>query len=108
MINNICLQFQIFDHCLAPNSFGDGTGCDNMTAIIINLKDFIKKRQREIKMNTVQYDRRFSRRTAQSVNSSADANPEVPTSNNSCKRSISPQSDSEEQDNKKIKSGDDR
>lgn len=22
-------------HCLAPNTSGDGTGCDNMTAIIV-------------------------------------------------------------------------
>ncbi len=22
-------------HCLAPNTCGDGTGCDNMTAIIV-------------------------------------------------------------------------
>lgn len=30
--------FQLFDHCLAPNTMGDGTGCDNMTAIIISLQ----------------------------------------------------------------------
>lgn len=32
---------QLFDHCLATNTDGDGTGCDNMTAIIVkfhNLK----------------------------------------------------------------------
>ncbi|CAL8100440.1 unnamed protein product [Calicophoron daubneyi] len=26
---------ELFDHCLAPNTEGDGTGCDNMTCIII-------------------------------------------------------------------------
>ncbi|KAL5015896.1 hypothetical protein ScPMuIL_005485 [Solemya velum] len=26
---------EMFDHCLAPNTMGDGTGCDNMTCIII-------------------------------------------------------------------------
>jgi protein phosphatase 1G len=26
---------QLFMHCLAPNTSGDGTGCDNMTAIIV-------------------------------------------------------------------------
>ncbi|KAL3869304.1 hypothetical protein ACJMK2_041998 [Sinanodonta woodiana] len=26
---------EMFDHCLAPNTMGDGTGCDNMTAIIL-------------------------------------------------------------------------
>ena len=30
----------MFDHCLAPNTFGDGTGCDNMTCIIIVLDTF--------------------------------------------------------------------
>lgn len=29
----------MFDHCLAPSTVGDGTGCDNMTAIIIRFKD---------------------------------------------------------------------
>lgn len=28
----------MFDHCLAPNTLGDGTGCDNMTAIIVKFK----------------------------------------------------------------------
>ena len=28
----------MFDHCLAPNTMGDGTGCDNMTGIIVNFK----------------------------------------------------------------------
>ena len=26
---------QLFDKCLAPNTLGDGTGCDNMTCIIV-------------------------------------------------------------------------
>lgn len=26
---------ELFDHCLAPSTYGDGTGCDNMTAIIV-------------------------------------------------------------------------
>lgn len=25
----------MFEFCLAPNTSGDGTGCDNMTAIIV-------------------------------------------------------------------------
>lgn len=29
----------MFDHCLAPNTLGDGTGCDNMTAILVRFKD---------------------------------------------------------------------
>ena len=32
----LMFQFlQLFDHCLAPNTHGDGTGCDNMTCIIV-------------------------------------------------------------------------
>jgi protein phosphatase 1G len=31
-----CLQ--LFDHCLAPNTLGDGTGCDNMTAVIVQFR----------------------------------------------------------------------
>lgn len=34
----------MFDHCLAPNTMGDGTGCDNMTAIIVQFKSNILKR----------------------------------------------------------------
>lgn len=34
----------MFDHCLAPNTIGDGTGCDNMTAIIVQFKSNILKR----------------------------------------------------------------
>lgn len=29
---------QLFHNCLAPNTMGDGTGCDNMTAIIVKFK----------------------------------------------------------------------
>lgn len=28
---------QLLDHCLAPDTSGDGTGCDNMTCVIITL-----------------------------------------------------------------------
>ena len=34
---------QLFDHCLAANTYGDGTGCDNMTCIIIVLHHGDKK-----------------------------------------------------------------
>lgn len=34
-------SFQMFDHCLAPSTIGDGTGCDNMTAILVRFKDGI-------------------------------------------------------------------
>jgi len=29
---------ELFDHCLAPDTMGDGTGCDNMTAVLAKLK----------------------------------------------------------------------
>lgn len=29
---------QLLDQCLAPDTSGDGTGCDNMTCIIISFK----------------------------------------------------------------------
>jgi len=29
---------QLLDHCLAPDTSGDGTGCDNMTCIIVTLR----------------------------------------------------------------------
>lgn len=32
-LSQICEE--LFDHCLAPDTTGDGTGCDNMTAIIV-------------------------------------------------------------------------
>ncbi|ROT79394.1 hypothetical protein C7M84_001877 [Penaeus vannamei] len=34
-LSKICEE--LFDHCLAPDTHGDGTGCDNMTCIIIKL-----------------------------------------------------------------------
>ncbi|XP_013180531.1 PREDICTED: probable protein phosphatase CG10417 isoform X1 [Papilio xuthus] len=36
-LSQICEE--MFDHCLAPTTMGDGTGCDNMTAIIVRFKD---------------------------------------------------------------------
>ncbi|KAJ8976989.1 hypothetical protein NQ317_013990 [Molorchus minor] len=34
----------MFDYCLAPSTEGDGTGCDNMTAIIVQFKSNTLKR----------------------------------------------------------------
>ncbi|KOB68061.1 Protein phosphatase 1G [Operophtera brumata] len=36
---NFMSSQDMFDHCLAPSTMGDGTGCDNMTAIIVKFKD---------------------------------------------------------------------
>ncbi|KAG7209101.1 hypothetical protein KM043_015247 [Ampulex compressa] len=35
-LSKICEE--LFDHCLAPDAYGDGTGCDNMTAVIVRFK----------------------------------------------------------------------
>lgn len=32
------MSLQLLDHCLAPDTSGDGTGCDNMTCIIITFQ----------------------------------------------------------------------
>lgn len=37
-LSQICEE--LFMHCLAPNSEGDGTGCDNMTCIIVTFRPF--------------------------------------------------------------------
>ncbi|ALC40683.1 CG10417 [Drosophila busckii] len=35
-LSQICEE--LFDNCLAPNTMGDGTGCDNMTAVIVKFE----------------------------------------------------------------------
>lgn len=42
-LSNICGE--MFEHCLAPNTSGDGTGCDNMTAILVLFKDSLWKNE---------------------------------------------------------------
>ena len=37
---------EMFDHCLAPDTSGDGCGCDNMTGMIIQLKPRSKNSKR--------------------------------------------------------------
>jgi hypothetical protein len=37
-LSQICEE--LFMHCLAPDADGDGTGCDNMTCIIVTFKPF--------------------------------------------------------------------
>ena len=36
----------MFDHCLAPDTSGDGCGCDNMTGMIIQLNPRSKNSKR--------------------------------------------------------------
>jgi len=33
----------LFEKCLAPNTLSDGTGCDNMTCIIVKLRPKTKR-----------------------------------------------------------------
>ncbi|XP_037728570.1 probable protein phosphatase CG10417 isoform X1 [Drosophila subpulchrella] len=40
-LSNICEE--LFDNCLAPNTMGDGTGCDNMTAVIVRFKEQLQE-----------------------------------------------------------------
>lgn len=47
-LSQVCTTYfcvlQLFDQCLAPDTMGDGTGCDNMTAIIVHFKSNSLKR----------------------------------------------------------------
>ncbi|KAH8272027.1 hypothetical protein KR018_007036 [Drosophila ironensis] len=45
-LSQICEE--LFDHCLAPNTMGDGTGCDNMTAVIVKFQDKMQELQATI------------------------------------------------------------
>jgi len=44
---NFLIYFQLFEHCLAPDTMGDGTGCDNMTAVLVKLKPAFGKQLAE-------------------------------------------------------------
>jgi protein phosphatase 1G len=37
----------MFDFCMAPDTSGDGTGCDNMTCIIITFDKLLNNEQSE-------------------------------------------------------------
>lgn len=73
--------------CLAPNTVGDGTGCDNMTAVIVQFKPALVA-----KFET----------TASVANDNAV---DVTTTSAAKKRSASPTTESESQ-NKRIKTDD--
>ncbi|KAG4076919.1 hypothetical protein HA402_015906 [Bradysia odoriphaga] len=40
-LSGICEE--LFTNCLAPNTAGDGTGCDNMTAVIVQFKQIVQQ-----------------------------------------------------------------
>ncbi|KMY91616.1 probable protein phosphatase CG10417 isoform X2 [Drosophila simulans] len=48
-LSTICEE--LFDNCLAPNTMGDGTGCDNMTAVIVQFKKKLQELQSTIPPN---------------------------------------------------------
>ncbi|XP_037923415.1 probable protein phosphatase CG10417 [Hermetia illucens] len=43
---------ELFDHCLAPNTMGDGTGCDNMTALLIRFKPALQNLSTKISVES--------------------------------------------------------
>ncbi|XP_013104999.2 probable protein phosphatase CG10417 [Stomoxys calcitrans] len=51
-MSEICEE--LFDACLAPNTLGDGTGCDNMTAVIVRFKPSIQELPTKIDPNTTE------------------------------------------------------
>ncbi|CAL1538625.1 unnamed protein product [Lymnaea stagnalis] len=60
---------ELFDHCLAPNTYGDGTGCDNMTCIIIVLDMFNKNGSRQAESKAAaESPEKVNNETDQSVN----------------------------------------
>ncbi|KAH8354955.1 hypothetical protein KR093_002912 [Drosophila rubida] len=40
-LSEVCEE--LFDNCLAPNTMGDGTGCDNMTAVIVKFQQKLQE-----------------------------------------------------------------
>lgn len=80
---------QLFTTCLAPNTIGDGTGCDNMTAVIIQFKPLLLSECQKIDENQMAVD---------SITTSTA---------NSKKRSASPTKlDEESESQKRIKTDD--
>ena len=68
-----CLQ--LFDHCLAPNTLGDGTGCDNMTAVIVQFRPELAN----------QNDRKSAKRSASpGVDTSTDTTKRPKTEETPC------------------------
>jgi serine/threonine protein phosphatase PrpC len=57
-LSQICEE--LFMHCLAPDSEGDGTGCDNMTCIIATFNPF---KRVEVKLNNSQENKSNLKRT---------------------------------------------
>lgn len=68
-LSQICEE--MFDHCLAPNTMGDGTGCDNMTVCVIQFKnELVKKRSAD---NVAEEDENSAKRAKTETTEPASA-----------------------------------
>jgi len=82
-ISKICEE--LFDHCLAPGTLGDGTGCDNMTAVIVKFNwDSSSKDSATTEPESVTKKRPISPNTSNSP--SEQSSSDAATSNESTKR----------------------
>lgn len=70
-LSQICEE--LFMHCLAPNTEGDGTGCDNMTCIIVTFEPFQKfefKLSKNEQLSTESIDKSNLKRCLESTSTS--------------------------------------
>lgn len=77
-LSRICNE--LFDHCLAPNTDSDGTGCDNMTAIIVKFREKTQELQATINPSE----------TEDTLLAAAEQNKQASAMGSSLKRSASP------------------
>lgn len=93
MKSNLCLSLlQMFLQCLAPNTCGDGTGCDNMTAIIVQfLRPARAKESPLAPSSSINHKRSLS----PSVDPSADEENLSPSPQNNKKRKVLQANDDE-------------
>ena len=80
-MSEICEE--LFDACLAPNTLGDGTGCDNMTAVIVRFKPSILDLPTKINPDETE-DVLLAKKEPESVSSGQKAQKRAasPTTNN--------------------------
>ncbi|KAJ1530442.1 hypothetical protein ONE63_005347 [Megalurothrips usitatus] len=74
-MSQICEE--LFDHCLAPNTLGDGTGCDNMTAVIVQFRPELSKLPVTLTRDSV-FDEPIKNEKADAAGE-AEAKPDVKT-----------------------------
>jgi len=77
-LSQICEE--LFMHCLAPNSEGDGTGCDNMTCILVTFQPFrkvemtLKKNSPQTNPVCIEQDKNGLKRTIETVGCTNSSN----------------------------------